>query len=293
MIYLKTIFTITAQENNAIQIARELLADEMGNFGYEAFEDIPEGLVGYIQQDNYHETSIIEALKEELMPGVSISFDTEEIENQDWNAAWEEEGFEPINVKNLITIYDARHTDDSTDFSTPISIAIHATNAFGTGTHETTQMMVEAILEMPLNDKNVLDCGCGTGILGIAALKCGAKHVVSYDIDEWSAENTRYNAEINGVGMQMEVLHGDVNILSHVEGIFDVIVANINRNILLNDMEHFYEVLAKGGLMAISGFYEEDIPLLLEKAETLGLHEVARKSNNNWSALILANKNAV
>ena len=110
--------------------------------------------------------------------------------------------------------------------------------------------------------------------------------MVSYDIDEWSAENTRYNAELNGVSPQMDILHGDVNILTHVEGIFDVIVANINRNILLNDMEHFYNVLAKGGTLAISGFYEDDAPLLLERAQALGLNEVKRKTDNNWCTLV-------
>jgi ribosomal protein L11 methyltransferase len=287
MNYLKTVFTLTAEDDTSLQAARDLLADELGNYGYEAFEETPDGqLVGYIQQDTYHEAVVNEVIKNRLISDVAITYSTEKIENQDWNAAWEEEGFEPIVVKNMITIYDARHTTDSTLFSTPVSIGIHATNAFGTGTHETTRMMVETLLELPLNGKRILDCGCGTGILGIAALKCGAKHVVSYDIDEWSAENTRYNAELNGVGHQMDILHGDVHILTHVEGIFDVIVANINRNILLDDMEHFHNVLAKGGTLAISGFYEDDAPLLLEKAQTLGLNEVRRKTDNNWCTLI-------
>ena len=287
MNYLKTVFTLTAEDETSLQAARDLLADELGNYGYEAFEETPDGqLIGYIQQDNYLESVVNEVIENRLMSDVTIAYSTEEIENQDWNAAWEEEGFEPIIVKNMITIYDARHTEDSSLFSTPVSIGIHATNAFGTGTHETTRMMVETLLELPLNGKCVLDCGCGTGILGIAALKCGAKHVVSYDIDEWSAENTRYNAELNGVGHQMDILHGDVHILTHVEGIFDVIVANINRNILLDDMEHFHNVLAKGGTLAISGFYEEDAPLLLEKAQSLGLNEVSRKTDNNWCTLV-------
>ena len=287
MNYLKTVFTLTAEDETSLQAARDLLADELGNYGYEAFEETPDGqLIGYIQQDSYHEAVVNEVIKNRLMSDVYITYSTEEIENQDWNAAWEEEGFEPIKVKNMITIYDARHTADSTLFSTPVNIGIHATNAFGTGTHETTRMMVETLLELPLSSKNVLDCGCGTGILGIAALKCGATHVVSYDIDEWSAENTRYNAELNGVSLQMDILHGDVNILTHVEGIFDVIVANINRNILLNDMEHFYNVLAKGGTLAISGFYEDDAPLLLERAQALGLNEVKRKTDNNWCTLV-------
>ena len=111
--------------------------------------------------------------------------------------------------------------------------------------------------------------------------------MVSYDIDEWSAENTKYNAELNGVNMEMDVLHGDINILTHVEGIFDVIVANINRNILLEDMVHLRNVLAIDGTLIISGFYEEDVPMLLEKAESLGLKEVSRKTNNEWCALVL------
>ena len=288
MIYLKTIFTIEAKDQESEETARDLLADELGDCGYDAFEYNDKQLIGYIQQDNYHETVVDEVIKNQLMTDVNISYTTEEIENQDWNATWEEEeGFEPINVKNMVTIYDVRHTEDCTTFSTPISIGIHATNAFGTGTHETTRMMVENLLEQPLTDKRVLDCGCGTGILGILALKCGAKHVVSYDIDEWSAENTKYNAELNGVNMEMDVLHGDINILTHVEGIFDVIVANINRNILLEDMEHLRNVLAIDGTLIISGFYEEDVPMLLEKAESLGLKEVSRKTDNEWCAIVL------
>ena len=288
MIYLKTIFTIEAKDQESEETARDLLADELGDCGYDAFEYNDKQLIGYIQQDNYHETVVDEVIKNQLMTDVNISYTTEEIENQDWNATWEEEeGFKPINVKNMVTIYDVRHTEDCTTFSTPISIGIHATNAFGTGTHETTRMMVENLLEQPLTDKRVLDCGCGTGILGILALKCGAKHVVSYDIDEWSAENTKYNAELNGVNMEMDVLHGDINILTHVEGIFDVIVANINRNILLEDMEHLRNVLAIDGTLIISGFYEEDVPMLLEKAESLGLKEVSRKTDNEWCAIVL------
>ena len=288
MIYLKTIFTIEAKDQESEETARDLLADELGDCGYDAFEYNDKQLIGYIQQDNYHEAVVDEVIKNQLMTDVNISYSTEEIENQDWNATWEEEeGFEPINVKNMVTIYDVRHTEDCTTFSTPISIGIHATNAFGTGTHETTRMMVENLLEQPLTDKRVLDCGCGTGILGILALKCGAKHVVSYDIDEWSAENTKYNAELNGVNMEMDVLHGDIHILTHVEGIFDVIVANINRNILLEDMEHLRNVLAIDGTLIISGFYEEDAPMLLEKAESLGLKEVSRKTDNEWCAIVL------
>ena len=131
----------------------------------------------------------------------------------------------------------------------------------------------------------MLDCGCGTGILGIAAKKLGAGEVVGYDIDDWSVENAKHNAEINGV--EMEILEGDKSVLSHVNGVFDVVLANINRNILLNDMAAFVDVMNMHATLILSGFYNEDSELLLLKAVELGLHEVDRKSEGNWCCLHL------
>lgn len=132
----------------------------------------------------------------------------------------------------------------------------------------------------------MLDCGCGTGILGITASKLGAKDVVGYDIDEWSADNAKYNAELNHVD-NMQVMFGDASVLTHVSGLFDVIMANINRNILLNDMEAFKEVMASNAHLIISGFYESDIPLLLDKATALGFTETGRKKQEDWCCLML------
>ncbi len=298
MKYLQTKFQISCKDATALaqnlmseeellQTCRELLADECGECGYESFEDTEYGIIGYIQQDDYHEIILKEMLKAFPVEGVSVSYETEEIPDQDWNAAWEEEGFEPINVRGMVTIYDARHVEDTEQFSSPISIGIHASNAFGTGTHETTRMIISTLLELPLSGRRVLDCGCGTGILSIAALKCGAYEAVGYDIDEWSSENAKHNAELNGVADSMEVLQGNAGILSHIEGIFDIVLANINRNILLEDMPAFRDVMAKEATLVISGFYEEDAPMLLEKAESLGLHEVTRKTDNSWCCLVL------
>lgn len=287
MRYFSTIFHIVCTEEYLLGPSQELLADAMGECGYEAFEDTDDGIKGYIQDTLYDESLVHKAIEEFPMNGVAISFTTEAIPDQDWNEAWEKEGFEPITVKNLVTIYDARNTNAEETFSTPVTIGIHATNAFGTGTHETTRMMVETLLELPLKGKRVLDCGCGTGILAIAALKCGAKEAVGFDIDEWSADNAKHNAELNGVGDNMHVLCGDANVLSHVEGIFDVIVANINRNILLADLQKYYDVLASGGIIILSGFYEDDAPLILQEAEKYGLHELSRKTDNNWCSLLL------
>jgi ribosomal protein L11 methyltransferase len=191
-------------------------------------------------------------------------------------------------VDGKVTIYDAHHVEDAEQFSSPIQIGIQARNAFGTGNHETTRMIVSTLLELPLTGRRVLDCGCGTGILGITAVKCGAASVVAYDIDEFSSDNARHNAVLNGVGEQIDVLLGNANVLSHVEGIFDVVLANINRNVLLQDMEAFHNVMASGASLVLSGFYTEDAPMLLQKAETLGLHEVSRKVDNNWCCLLLA-----
>lgn len=288
MKYLSTTFKIECPSSDLLQPCRELLADSCGEVGYESFMDSDDGVVGYIQQENYSEPHVRELIASFPIAGVTITYNTEEIPDQDWNETWEAEGFEPIVVDGKVTIYDAHHVEDAEQFSSPIQIGIQARNAFGTGNHETTRMIVSTLLELPLTGRRVLDCGCGTGILGITAVKCGAASVVAYDIDEFSSDNARHNAVLNGVGEQIDVLLGNANVLSHVDGIFDVVLANINRNVLLQDMEAFHNVMASGASLVLSGFYTEDAPMLLQKAETLGLHEVSRKVDNNWCCLLLA-----
>ena len=288
MKYLSTTFKIECPSSDLLQPCRELLADSCGEVGYESFMDSDDGIIGYIQQENYSEPHVRELIASFPIAGVTITYNTEEIPDQDWNETWEAEGFEPIVVDGKVTIYDAHHVEDAEQFSSPIQIGIQARNAFGTGNHETTRMIVSTLLELPLTGRRVLDCRCGTGILGITAVKCGAASVVAYDIDEFSSDNARHNAVLNGVGEQIDVLLGNANVLSHVEGIFDVVLANINRNVLLQDMEAFHNVMASGASLVLSGFYTEDAPMLLQKAETLGLHEVSRKVDNNWCCLLLA-----
>ena len=169
-------------------------------------------------------------------------------------------------------------------------IEIHARQAFGTGTHETTQMMVATLAAMELEGKRVLDCGTGTGILAIVALKGGAREAVGYDIDEWSTDNARHNATLNGVDEWMKVLLGDVSVLNEVEGSFDVVLANINRNILLADMPAMVAKLTPGGTLALSGFLTADVPLLLAKAGELGLTLTAKKNEAEWVCLVFTSK---
>ena len=289
MKYFTTHFAITGEDSSLMQAARDLCSDIAGECGYETFVETEEGVDGYIQIDNYDESLLRESLSDFPLEGFSIDFTTEEVEDQDWNETWEEEeGFEPITIAgDALLIYDLHHITEDELSHRPehIKIGIEARNAFGTGTHETTQMMAESILATPLYEKRILDCGCGTGILAITALRSGAKEAVAYDIDEWSVENTRHNAELNGVGDSITVYEGDANILSHVDGVFDLVVANINRNILLNDLPAFHEVMNSGATLLLSGFYEEDIPLLTEKAESLGLKLTEKKENGDWRCL--------
>lgn len=284
MKYLVAEFKIECQDG-MIQIARDLLTDALGEAGFETFEDTEDGIKGYVQESLFDENAMNDVISNFMLPDVTISANIQEAEYKNWNEEWEEAGFERININDSITIYDARH-DDGNGIASGISIGIETKQAFGTGTHETTRMIVSTLLNIDLKGKRVLDCGCGTGILGIAASKLGASEVVGYDIDEWSSENAIHNAELNGVG-NMKVMLGDASVLKSVEGKFDVVLANINRNILLADMPTFVSVMADDSLLILSGFYASDVDLLIEKASSLGLSKIDSKSDSEWTCLVL------
>lgn len=284
MKYLVAEFKIECQDG-MIQIARDLLTDALGEAGFETFEDTEDGIKGYVQESLFDENAMNDVISNFMLPDVSINANIQEAEYKNWNEEWEEAGFERININDSITIYDARH-DDGNGIASGISIGIETKQAFGTGTHETTRMIVSTLLNIDLKGKRVLDCGCGTGILGIAASKLGASEVVGYDIDEWSSENAIHNAELNGVG-NMKVMLGDASVLKSVEGKFDVVLANINRNILLADMPAFVSVMADDSLLILSGFYASDVDLLIEKASNLGLSKIDSKSDSEWTCLVL------
>lgn len=284
MKYLVAEFKIECQDG-MIQIARDLLTDALGEAGFETFEDTEDGIKGYVQESLFDKNAMNDVISNFMLPDVTINANIQEAEYKNWNEEWEEAGFERININDSITIYDARH-DDGNGIASGISIGIETKQAFGTGTHETTRMIVSTLLNIELKGKRVLDCGCGTGILGIAASKLGASEVVGYDIDEWSSENAIHNAELNGVG-NMKVMLGDASVLKSVEGKFDVVLANINRNILLADMPAFVSVMADDSLLILSGFYASDVDLLIEKASSLGLSKIDSKSDSEWTCLVL------
>ena len=286
MKYYVVDFIISCKEEIK-DMAKELLADAAGEAGFESFEDTENGIKGYVQTDMLDHNMLGELIRNFILPDVNISYTLSPMEDRNWNEEWEKQGFEPIVIGNNIVIYDAKH--DSLTDDDKITIGIDTKQAFGTGTHETTRMIISALLTIDIKEKRILDCGCGTGILGIAALKLGAAQAVGYDIDEWSVNNSKHNAQINGID-NMQVLHGNVHVLTHVNGIFDIVLANINRNILLADLPACKEVLSKQGTIILSGFYTEDVPVLTTKAEELGLSKVKEMTNNNWACIVLTTK---
>ena len=283
MKYFEVDFKLDGRED-LFQDARDIISALAAESGFETFEETTRGLKGYVQQNLYDE----DALKSQLLlfpfNDITISFDVKEAADEDWNAQWEEEGFEPIVIGNKCVIHDGRHLPISLqNFQLSIEIDTHL--AFGTGTHQTTRMMVDTLLQMHLKGAHVLDCGCGTGILGIVALKLGAEKCVGYDIDEWSADNARHNSIINCVDAQYEALLGDAAVLKNVHEEFDVVMANINRNVLLNDMSVFVSKMKADGHLLLSGFYLQDIPLLENSANVYGLTLTEQKNEGEWACL--------
>ena len=291
MKYFEAIFTVSPYSSDACDV----LAAMAGEAGFETFEETENGLKGYVQQSLFDEETLRATIADFPFEGVSITYDIHEAEDRDWNEQWEQEGFEPIVISGekpevsgerypTIVIHDGRHLPESMP-DDAIAIEIDAKLAFGTGTHETTRMICGTLLSIP-SPLRVLDCGTGTGILSITALKLGAAQAVGYDIDEWSVDNARHNAVINFVDDRFKSLLGDASILNKVEGTFDLVLANINRNILLADMPMFREKMASGAKLILSGFYTEDAPMLVDKAKTLGLTLQQQKEDQNWCCLV-------
>ena len=276
-------FEVEIAINPCTEDAQDVLSAMAAEAGFESFEQTETGLMGYVQQSLFEQPVLDAVIDSFPFEGTIITYKVREAEDRDWNEQWEQEGFEPIVVsseRQQLVIHDGRHLPAEMP---ALIIEIDAKNAFGTGTHETTRMICQTLLEMPLEGKRILDCGSGTGILGICALKLGAASCLSYDIDEWSADNTRHNAVINQVDGRLQAQCGDSSVLSGLAAEFDVVLANINRNILLGDMSRFVSVMATKSTLILSGFYQSDIPMLEAKANTLGLTLCATKHDGEWA----------
>lgn len=285
MKYFKVDFQLSPLSQDACDILAALTADA----GFETFEETQHGIRGYVQQPLLDRQALEDIVNNFPIMGTNIIYTISETEDKDWNEQWEQEGFEPIIVgNNRLAIYDGRHLPSQ---PADISVEIDARLAFGTGTHETTQMICEWMLDMPMKGLRVMDAGCGTGILGIIALKLKASHVTAYDIDEWSSDNTRHNAIINCVDSQLSVYCGDASLLDSKTADYDLVLANINRNILLNDMPRFCQIMKQDAQLILSGFYTEDIPLLEARGKELGLTLTGTKNRDKWASIIMQRVN--
>ena len=278
MKYFEVEFTISPYSADAA----DLFASLAGEAGFETFEETETGLKGYVQQSLFDEDALRECIEDFPFEGTSIIYNVREAEDRDWNEQWEQEGFEPIVIADQLVIYDGRHLPE---VDSKVQIEIDAKLAFGTGTHETTRMICTQLLKLAKG--RVLDCGTGTGILSICALKLGATEAVGYDIDEWSVDNARHNAVINRVDDRFTSLLGDAKILENIDEKFDIVLANINRNILLADMPMFVSKMHEGSLLILSGFYSDDCEILIEKAHSIGLKLVSKTTDHDWACLVL------
>ena len=285
MKYFEVDFQLSPLSQDACDILAALTADA----GFESFEETQHGIRGYVQQPLLDRQALEDIVNNFPIMGTNIIYTINKAEDKDWNEQWEQEGFEPIIVgNNRLAIHDGRHLPSQ---PADISVEIDARLAFGTGTHETTQMICEWMLDMPMKGLRVMDAGCGTGILGIVALKLKVSHVTAYDIDEWSSDNTRHNAVINRVDSQLSVYCGDASLLDSKTADYDLLLANINRNILLNDMPRFCQIMKQDAKLILSGFYTEDIPLLEARGKEFGLTLTGAKNRDKWASIIMQRVN--
>lgn len=276
MKYIEVQFVIPSKES----YIKDLLAENLAEIGFESFADNDDFFMGYVKKDDFNADKtqyIIDNF--EFENGISFSFS--EAEDKNWNEEWEKNCFQPLVIDDQCVIHASFHKDVPT---AQYDILIDPKMAFGTGHHSTTSLMVRFLLECDLQGKSLLDMGCGTAILAILAAKKGAAPITAIDIDEWAYNNAVENIALNQTP-NIEVKCGGAELLECLNSSFDIVLANINRNILLNDIRHYAKLMHKESQLFLSGFYTEDIPAIEEECAKYGLKKLTFKSDNNWVAV--------
>ncbi|MFC2610487.1 MAG: 50S ribosomal protein L11 methyltransferase [Capnocytophaga granulosa] len=268
MNYIEYDFTVSPTEMGA-----EILMAELAEVGFDSFEDTPTGIKAYIPKDSWNE-QILQDIYLLSNPEFTISYQITEIEQVNWNEEWEK-NFSPIVVEDLCTVRANFHPVPNTRYD----IVITPKMSFGTGHHETTYMMLQQLLPLSLEGTKVLDMGCGTGILAIMAALRGARDITAIDIDPWCVENATENVQQNNCSFII-IKEGDVSLIAGEQ--YNLILANINRNILLSDIPAYTQALLPQGLLLVSGFYEEDLPAIKEKCQEVGLTYLSHIERNRW-----------
>jgi ribosomal protein L11 methyltransferase len=258
----------------------EILQAEISEAGFDTFMEIDNGFEAYAEQENFNKEVLQETLQK-YSAVTPITFYQDKIEKKNWNEEWEK-NYEPVIVDDSVIIRASFHQPAK---NYPYDIIITPKMSFGTGHHQTTHLMVKTQLEIDHKNKIVMDAGCGTAVLAIMAAKLGAKKIEAFDIDEWSVINGQENAEINTCN-NLTIRQGKISDLTF-EDDFDIILANINKNILLQEMHQYAAYLKPGGLLLLSGFYEKDIPDLLQSASPYNLQRVTSHERESWVSLLL------
>ncbi len=266
---------VTVRLSPMDETASALVQMELGERGFEAFVDNETGFEGYIQTQDFDDATM--AGVETGVEGVTMEWEAEDAPDADWNEEWERESFTPIDIDGRLTIRAPGHPRGPQG---AVEVLIDPRMAFGSGHHETTRMIVRWLLDNDLRGKSVVDMGCGTGVLGIAAKKLGAGRVTAVDIDEWSVRNAESNARLNGT--EMEVRQGDAATPADEEGGSDIVLANINRNVLLAGIPLFAKSIKQGGALVMSGFLCDDVEALRHCCAANGLTMEGTAEEGEW-----------
>ncbi|ADR22579.1 ribosomal protein L11 methyltransferase [Marivirga tractuosa] len=265
----------------------EIFMAELAEIGFSTFQEKEDGngLFAYSEENQKIEASQIEELFQQYESLTSVTYELGSVEKENWNADWEK-NYQPIEVENKILVRADFHPSNP---KFPTEIVVTPKMSFGTGHHETTYQMLNLMHDMDLKGAEVLDAGCGTGILAILAAIKGAGKVEAYDIDEWAVENTNENFLLNSVDSSIyKVWQGEVQTIPQASS-YDLILANINKNILLADIQHLQKHIKKTGFLMLSGFYENDNRDILNECENCSLELISQSVRNQWSALLLKN----
>lgn len=273
MDYIELLCEISAENTQEII---EILIAELNEIAYESYHESENKLNAYILEKHF-DLDKIKQLQVNNIPNVDIKYSHKVIKTQNWNAVWEK-NFEPIMVGDKCLIRAPFHESKS---NIEYEIIIEPKMSFGTGHHETTFLMIKTILELDCKNKIVLDMGCGTGVLAILASFKGAKEITAIDIDEWAYNNTLENIEKNNCS-NINVFQGDASLLINQQ--FDLIIANINRNILLEDIKHYAHVLKSGGILLLSGLYDKDLSMIRNEAFDHNIDYISHYEKHNWIA---------
>ena len=259
---------------------REILMAEMSELGFEAMVETETGFDTYLIEEDYQQ-DMLQDLVERYSEAAGFSFEVSKVAKKNWNEDWEK-NYDPIVVDQQIMVRASFHPK-ATEFT--YDIVINPKMSFGTGHHATTYLMLRILMGLDLAGKSVMDAGCGTGILAIMAGLRGAKRIDAFDIETWCVENSVENAALN----QQPHIHFYQGTITQVplEGLYDVIIANINKNVLLEEIEQYHRFLSEGGTLLLSGFYQNDVTDLEIAAQKHGLTRIQTENKDNWAAIVL------